>query len=122
MVAPSEDGGVDPGMKRLDATAEHLGDAGELLNPLDVEPDLLLEEVGRPTARHELEAELGQTAGELLQTGLVVDGDQRAHSSATTSGRIRCSSAWIRSARLSRGSTSIGSWRITVPVSSPSST
>src|SRR5439155_1622119 len=122
VVAPGEDGGVDPGMKRLDAAAEHLGDARELLYPLDVEPDLVLEKIGRPTARHELEAELGQAAGELLQAGLVVDGDQRTHSSATTSGRIRCSTAWIRSTRLSRGSTSTGSWRITAPVSSPPST
>src|SRR5437763_7135487 len=122
IVAAREDGGVDPGVERLDAPAQHLGDAGELLHPLDVEPDFVLEKVRGSAACDELEAELCQAAGERLQTGLVVDGDQRAQSSATTSGRMRCSTAWMRSTRLSLGSTATGSCRITAPVSSPSST
>ena len=51
------------------------------------------------------QAEVGEPARELLQARLVVDGDQCAHSSVTTSGRIRCSTAWIRSTSVSRGST-----------------
>ena len=109
-------------MERLDAATEHLGDACQLFHSLDVETDLVLEKVRGPAARDELIAEVGQAARELLQACLVVDGDQCAHSSATTSGRMRCSTAWMRSTRLSRGSTATASWRITAPASSPSST
>ncbi len=122
VVAAREDGRVDTGMERLDPASEQLGDAGDLLDALDVEADLGLEEVRRSAARDELEVELGQAARELLQAGLVVDGDQRSHSSLTTSGRIRCSTAWILARSVSRGSTATGSWRITGPVSTPSST
>ena len=57
----------------------------------------------------ENEAGVGQPPRELLQAGLVVNGDQCAQSSLTTSGRIRCSTAWIRSTRVARGSTATGS-------------
>jgi hypothetical protein len=62
---------------------------------LDVEPDLTLEKLGGSAARDELEPELGQAAGELLQARLVVDGDQctALQSSLTTSGSRRCSTA-----------------------------
>ncbi len=57
--------------------------------------------------------------------GLVVDGDQRAHSSRTTFGSSRCSAACTRSrsvSTVSPGSTGTGSLAITSPVSTPSST
>ena len=93
MVTARKDRGMNARVQRLHASAEHLGYACELLDPLDVEADLGLEEIGGPAARDELEAELVETARELLQPCLVVDGDQRAHSSRTTSGRSRCSTA-----------------------------
>ena len=122
VVAAREDSCVDPGVKCLDAPAEHLGDTGELLDPLDVQAHFVLEEVRGAAARDELATEVGEPAREILQARLVVDGDQCAHSSVTTSGRIRCSTAWIRSTSVSRGSTLTGTCRITAPVSSPSST
>ena len=108
VVAAREDRCVDVGVKRLDAPAEHLGDTGQLLDPLDVQADFVLEEVCGAAARDQLATQVGEPAREILQAGLVVDGDQCAHSSLTTSGRIRCSTAWIRSTSVSRGSTADG--------------
>jgi hypothetical protein len=100
---------MDVGMESLDAAAEHLCDSRQLLDPFDLEPDVVLEKVRGAAACHQLEAEVGQPPGELLQARLVVDRDQCAQSSLTTSGRIRCSTAWIRSNRVARGSTATGS-------------
>src|SRR3954453_4203951 len=122
VVAARQDRGVNPRMQRLDTAAEHLGNAGELFDALDGHPDLVLEEVRWAAAGDELPAELREAASESLQPDLVVDGDQCAHSSRTTCGRSRCSTSWIRSTSVVRGSTATGSWRMTGPVSSPSST
>ena len=105
VIAASEDRRMDVGVEGLHAAAEHLCDTRELLDALDVEPDLVLEEVCRAAAGDQLEAGLDEPASKLLQTGLVVNGDQRTQSSLTTSGRIRCSAAWMRSTRVARGST-----------------
>ena len=105
LVAPREDRRVDGRVERLDAPAEHLRDAGQLLDSLDVQTDLALEKVGGPSAGHELEAGVGEAAGEVLQPRLVVTGDQRAaHSSLTTAGRIRCSTACTRRRSVSTSS------------------
>ncbi len=109
VVAAGEDRRVDVGMEGLDPAAEHLCDTRQLLDPFDVEPDLVLQEVCGAAAGDQLEADLDQPARELLQAGLVVDGDQRAQSSLTTSGRMRCSTAWMRSTRVARGSTATAS-------------
>src|SRR5204863_2771844 len=109
-------------VKRLDAAAEHLRDSGQVFDTLDVESDLPLEEVRRAAACDELPAELGQPACELLQPALVVTAQECSHSSLTTSGSKRCSTAWIRCKSVSRGSTGTDSWRITPPESMPSST
>ena len=109
VIAAREDRSVDVGMERLDAAAEHGCGPGQLLDLFDLESGLVLEEVRGAAARDELEAEIGQPARELLQARLVVNGDQCAQSSLTTSGRIRCSTAWIRSTRVARGSTATGS-------------
>jgi hypothetical protein len=123
-VTAREDRRVDAWVQGLDAAAEQLPDAGQLVDVLDVEADVALEKRGRAAARDELEAELGQPAREVLQAGLVVDGDQctALQSSLTTSGSRRCSTAWMRSTSVSRGSTGTHSWRMTAPVSRPSST
>ena len=84
-VAPGEDPAVDARVQRLHAAAEHLRRLRDVLDARDPEP-LLLEERSGATARDELEAELVQPARELVEAGLVVDGDQRAHSSLTTCG------------------------------------
>ena len=122
VIAAGEDRCVDVGVERLHPSAEHLGDTRQLLDSLHIEPDVVLEEVRRAPAGDQLEADVHQPTCELLQAGLVVDGDQCAQSSLTTSGRIRCSTSWIRSTRVARGSTATGCWRMTVPVSRPSST
>jgi hypothetical protein len=62
-------------MKGLHAPAEELGDLGQLLDPDDVESELL-EGGGGPSAGNELEAELDEAAGEVVQAGLVVAGDE----------------------------------------------
>ena len=93
VVAARKYRGVDVGVERLDPPAEHRRCARQFLDSLDLEPHLVLEEVCGAPACHQLEAEVGQPARELLQAGLVVNGDQCAQSSLTTSGRIRCSTA-----------------------------
>ena len=120
-VASREDAAVDARVQRLHASAEQLGRVRHVLDARDVHA-VLLEERGRPAAGDDLEAELLEPARELGQAGLVVNGDQRAHSSLTTPGSSRCSTAWIRSTSVARGSTGTGSWRMTGPLSRPSST
>ena len=103
---------MDARVERLHAAAEHLRELGHALDARHLEAELL-EVRGRAAARDELAAELGEPPRELVEPRLVVDRDQRAHSSLTTSGSSRCSTAWIRSSSVSRGSTGTGSWRIT---------
>src|ERR1700750_2178126 len=95
LVAPGQDAGGDARVERLHATAEHLRRLRERLDVLDREADRL-ECVGSVSARHEPPAEIDETARERVQVGLVPGGDQRAHSSLTTSGSSRCSTAWTR--------------------------
>ena len=83
LVAAREDAAVDARMQRLHAPAEHLGCVRHLLDQRHRESGFLEEGRGL-AARHELEAEVRQPARELLQTALVVHGDQSAHSSPTT--------------------------------------
>src|SRR5207248_159402 len=120
-VAPREDRRVDARVERLDAAAEQLRDVGQRLDVLDLEPERL-ERTRGAAAGDELAARVGKAARELLEPGLVVDGDQRADSSLTTFGSSRCSTAWIRSGSVSRGSTGTGSCARTGPESRPSST
>ena len=123
-VAAGEDPGVDPRVQCLHAPVEHLGCGGHVLDPVDREAELL-DEGGGAAARDELAVELREPARELVEAGLVVDRDQRAHSSLTTLGRSSCSTAWMRARSVSTVSpscTATRSWTITGPVSTPSST
>ena len=123
-VAAGEDAGVDARMQRLHAPPEQLGELGDLLDARHRQA-LGLESGRGATARDELEAELVEAAGQLVEAGLVVDGDQRAHSSRTTLVSSRCSASCTRARRLSTvspASTGTGSLAITAPVSTPSST
>ena len=98
--AAGEDPGVDPRMQRLDASVEHLRKAGHILD-VRHRRARLLEHGGGATARDELEAELGESARERHDPGLVVDGDQRAHSSRHHFGSSRCSASCTRSRSVS---------------------
>ena len=128
VVPAGEDRGVDARVESLDAPAEELRDLGQVLDPLDVEA-LLGEMVGGAAARDELDAEVGEAAGELGEARLVERREQRAldHeiSSRTAFGSRRCSTAWTRSRNVSTVSSSRTGTRsaaITGPVSTPSST
>jgi hypothetical protein len=46
-------------VERLHASAEHLGDAGQLFDALDVQSDLRLQVIRRAAAGDEVEAMLG---------------------------------------------------------------
>ena len=103
-VALGEDAGVDRRVERLDAAAEHLRRTGHVLDLGDGQP-LLGEELRGAARRDELEPELVQAAREVVDALLLVDGDQGAgHSSLTTRGSRRCSTAWMRSSSVARGS------------------
>ncbi len=99
-VAAGEDAAVDLRVERLHASSEQLREAGHVLDASHGQARPL-EGCGRASARDELEPDLGQAAGEGLEAGLVVDGDQRAHSSRTTLGSNRCSASCTRSRRVS---------------------
>jgi len=75
-VSAREDGGMDAGVEGLDAAAEHLRHVGQLVHRRDVEAELG-DVTGCASARYELEAELGEPCGELVEPGLVEDRDQR---------------------------------------------
>ena len=120
-VAARQDAAVHGGMECDDAMAEQLAEPGQALDARHSDA-VLLEVRRRASARDDLPALLGEPARELGHPVLVVDRDQRAQSSLTTVGSSLCSTAWIRSSSVSRGSTGTGSWRITGPVSMPSST
>jgi hypothetical protein len=96
MVAPREDRGVDPGVQSLHAPAEELRDLGQVLDPRHVEA-VLGQVVGRPAAGDDVDAELGEAAGELGQASLVEGGDESAFdqeiSSRTAFGNSRCSTS-----------------------------
>src|SRR5205085_10094385 len=111
----------DPRMERLDAAAEQLGHLRELLDARHLK-SLFLQEFRRAAARDELDAELGEAARKRAESRLVVGGDQGTQSSPTTSGSNSCSTAWIRSIRVSLGSTGTGRCRRIGPLSTPSST
>src|SRR5581483_7879765 len=121
-VAAREDPCVDARVERLDAAAEHLRRRRHGLDGRDRQ--LPFGQVRRrPARRDELPAELVEAAGERLDPRLVVDAQERARqSSFTTLGSRRCSTAWMRSTSVSRGSTRTSSCTSTGPVSSPSST
>ena len=71
-----EDAGVHARVQRLDAALEALGEAGEVLD-LGHRQAQRLDERGRAAGRDERDAGLVQAADEVLEAGLVVDGDER---------------------------------------------
>ena len=111
LAAVGEDAAVDLRVEGDDPVVEHLGNARDLLDRHDGSSGLP-DHLGGSARRDELDAQLGQPAGESVEAGLVVGGEERAanHSrerkrSSTscraTRGRSRCSTAWRRSSRTS---------------------
>src|SRR5262249_14331197 len=111
-------------VKCLHAASEQLRHLRQLFHRRDRHSGLV--QVGsRSAARDELPSELCEPGRQPVEPLLVPDRDQRAHSSLTTSGRMRCSTACTRRRRLSAvspSSTGTVSLAITGPVSTPSST
>jgi hypothetical protein len=63
-------------VQRLDATAEHLGEGRDLLDPLHGH-FAVLERARRPTGADERDAARVEAAGEVDEAGLVGDREQR---------------------------------------------
>ena len=98
------------------------GNSVRLSTRVTVEAELL-EVRRRAAARDELAAELGEPARELVEPGLVVDRDQRAHSSLTTSRQEPVlDGVDARDERLARLDRDAAPGAMTGPVSMPSST
>ena len=70
-----EDAGVDARVQGLDPSVEALGEAGQVLDLGHGQPQAG-DGGGGPTGRDELDAGLGQATDEVLEAGLVVDGDE----------------------------------------------
>ena len=75
--AVGEDPGVHARVQRLDPAVEALGEAGEVLHLGDGQAERL-DERGGPAGGDELDAGRVQAADQVVETGLVVDGDERA--------------------------------------------
>ena len=129
-VAPGEDATMDTGVERDDTVTEQLRHPRKLGDRCHGKV-IVGDQLGRPTARDELDPEPVKLLSEGDDTRLVGRGEQGATdghvatSSRTTSGRMRCSTAWMRACRVSTvspGRIGTASWRRTGPVSTPSST
>ena len=70
-----EDAGVHARVQGLDPAVEALGEAGEVLDLGDGQAEVG-DQLGRATGGDELDAGVVQAADELVEPGLVVDGDQ----------------------------------------------
>ena len=79
-VAAGEDARVDGGVEGLHAAVEHLGEARDLLDAGNRHA-CRLDGSLRAACRDEFPAELVEPAGEVLDSGLVVDAQQSAHRS-----------------------------------------
>ncbi len=77
VVADGEQPGVQARVQRLHAPVHHLRKAGEVLDRAHLEAGVG-ERRGRPARRHELDAQAGESAGEVDDAALVRDGQQRA--------------------------------------------
>jgi hypothetical protein len=128
VVTPGQDGRVDPRMQGLDPPAEQLRDLGQILDPGNLEA-VLGEMVSGPTARDDLDPELGEALRKLDEARLVECGQKgpldQEISSRIALGRSLCSTAWTRArsdSTVSPSRTGTGSATMTAPVSTPSST
>ena len=75
--AAVEDAAVHLGMKRLDAAVEHLGEAGEFGDVFHGDAGVA-EQLGGASGGDEFDAEGGELAGEVDESGFVGDGEDGA--------------------------------------------
>ncbi len=75
--AAVKDAAVDLGMKRLDASVEHLGEAGEVGDVFHGDARVA-EQLGGASGGDEFDAEGGELAGELDESGFVGHGEDGA--------------------------------------------
>src|SRR5438477_124384 len=126
---------MDPWVERLDAAAEQLRHLRDLFDSRHRDVHLL--QVGaRPAAGDDLDTQLDQALGELVQARLVVDRDQCAldHADATGElsfpsrkrrtalGKSRCSTSWIRVCSVSAVSPSRTSSALALVLFEPTAT
>jgi hypothetical protein len=72
-----QDGAMNLGMQRFHTPIEHLGKSGELGDVLDGDAGIA-EKFGGPSGREELDAEVGESTGEIDQAGFVGDAQDGA--------------------------------------------
>ena len=120
-VASREDPGVHIRVQGLDPAIQHLGKSRQFLKRMHWDFRLPQGALGAASGV-DRDAETGELAGEIAKSGLVRNAEQRVHreigsgcpaSRFTTPGSKVCSSAWIRSRRLSTvssGRTSTRRW------------
>ena len=93
-------------MERLDASAEHLGRLRHVLDARHRRSPARSRNAAVPPEETISQPSSARPRAKLVDAVLVPDADQRTRqSSLTTSGSSRCSTAWIRSTSVSRGST-----------------
>ncbi len=73
--AVGEDAGMHLGVQRLDAAVETLGEPGQVLDLGDRDAERL-DPGGRAAGRHQRDTGLVEAADEVVEAGLVVDGDE----------------------------------------------
>ena len=91
-VAAGEDPSVDGRVEGLDPSVEHLGESCHLGDLADGQPGGR-ERSRRAAGRHELDAQLGEAAGQVDQPGLVGNGEKRPADLAHSG--YRASAPWV---------------------------
>ena len=76
------------GMQSFDAAIEHLGEAGELGNIFDRNPRIA-QQLSRASGGNEFDAEAGELAGEVDQSGLIGDAENGALDAGSAAGHGR---------------------------------
>jgi hypothetical protein len=74
IAAAMEDASVDFGVEGLDAAVEHFGESGEFGDVFDGDAGIA-QELSGASGGDEFDAEGGELAGEVDQTGFIGDGD-----------------------------------------------
>src|ERR1700694_2582883 len=109
LVAARQDAGMHIGVKFLHPAIQHLRESRQVLERVDRDVRLAQRALG-PARRVDRDAKAIEAAREFDKAGLIRDAEQCVHTDSgsgrpasrrTTSGSKVCSSAWMRSRRLS---------------------